>query len=273
MGIYDRDYYRNQPRSGFGTFGMWTITTWVIVINVAVFFVDGAAKRRAMMTRGRDYEQWVDEDREINWNLGQGPLEKAGYFSVEKAVYRGQIWRLMTFQFLHASPAHLLFNMFGLFFFGPVVEGQLGARRYLAFYLLCGMAGAVMYLLLWTSGILIGSAAVPMVGASAGIFGVLMAAAQIAPDMQINLWFPPIPIPLRVLAWIMIGMAAYAVMTSGMNAGGEAAHIGGGLLGFVLIRNQHWLNFATPARQTVRTQRRGRRGGVIQKNWSRDFNR
>ena len=76
----------------------------------------------------------------------------------------------ITFQFLHANGEHILFNMIALFFFGPLIESFLGARRYLAFYLICGIAGAVSYLGLWSAHILIGNSYEPLIGASAGIF-------------------------------------------------------------------------------------------------------
>ena len=287
MGIYDRDYYREQPRGGFGVFAMWAVTTWLIVLNVIVFFADhlisGAQQRRAMQQLERDvlvldqedYERKEEEfDRRYMQLLAaRGPISAAGYFSVEKAIYHGQIWRLVTFQFLHASPTHLVMNMIGLFLFGQIAEGQFGPRRYLAFYLLCGVAGAVAYVLLWAAGVLIDHAAVPMVGASAGVFGVMMAAAQIAPEMEVWVWFGTVPV--RVLAWASMAIALLVVLRTGPNAGGEAAHLGGGLLGLLLIHNQHWLNFAAAERRTAAasTARRARRKRMFQKDWSKDMNR
>jgi membrane associated rhomboid family serine protease len=228
-----------------------------------------------------DQDEWARREADFDRRymaiaMGHGPITEAGYFSVEKAVYHGQIWRLLTFQFLHASPMHLFMNMIGLFLFGQIVEGQFGARRYLAFYLLCGVAGAVAYVLLWACGILIDDAAVPMVGASAGVFGVMMAAAEIAPEMEIWVWFGTVPV--RVLAWVSMAMALLVVLRTGPNAGGEAAHLGGGILGFVLIRNQHWLNFAAQGRRTTSaptaaTTRGRRRKRLFQKDWSKDPNR
>ena len=287
MGIYDRDYYRNQPRGGFGVFAMWSVTTWLIVINVVVFVADGVAQRariRGEMEKlerdvvsldQEEFERRQDEydNRYYALAMTGGPINEAGYFSIQKAIFRGQIWRLLTFQFLHASPTHLAMNMIWLFLFGQIVEGQFGPRRYLAFYLLCGLAGAVMYALLWACGILIGNAAVPMVGASAGVFGVMMAAAEIAPDMEIFIWIASVPI--RVLAWISLGMAALVILRVGSNAGGEAAHLGGGLLGFLLIRNQHFLDFAaaTTTGRHATTARRARKKRMFQKDWSKDPNR
>ena len=88
-------------------------------------------------------------------------IKRLGYFSTSNALIGsnaqgdmigGQVWRFISFQFLHADFTHLLVNMFGLWIFGPLVERYLGGKRYLAFYLLCGIFGALLYLLLNAAG-------------------------------------------------------------------------------------------------------------------------
>jgi membrane associated rhomboid family serine protease len=277
MGIYDRDYVRNRPRGGFGDFAVASVTTWLIVINVAVFFADGIlhrseiARARERQTQRDDEES--DPEAELAPYLMPGPLTRWGYFSTEAAVRHGQVWRVVTFQFLHAGAGHLIMNMLGMFFFGPIVEGHFGARRYLAFYLLCGLAGGASYLLLSSLHVIIQSPATPLVGASAGIFGLLIAAAMIAPDVELFFYF--IPVTIRTLAWLSMGLAAYTVLATGYNAGGQAAHLGGGVLGYLLMKNQHWLNpFAlSRAAPVVRPSVRRRHRNVFQKDWSKDLNR
>jgi membrane associated rhomboid family serine protease len=227
MGIADRDYYRNEPpRGSFGSMSAWSVTTWLIAINVAVFVLDALGRK--------------DE-------MGNGWLYNLGFFSADAAVYQLEVWRFLTFQFLHASPQHIFFNMLSLYFFGPMVENYLGQRSYIVFYLLCGVAGAVSYLLLLMLGGL-GSTGPDsqLVGASAGILGVLIAAAtRVAPDATVMLLFPPIPMKLRTMAWVMIGLAAYAIFSNGRNAGGEAAHLGGAALGYLLIQRPEILDGLT----------------------------
>jgi membrane associated rhomboid family serine protease len=138
--------------------------------------------------------------------------------------------------------------MIALYFFGPMVESHLGSRRYLAFYLLCGIMGAAAYVLLWLPGVLVSAPWIPLVGASAGIFGVLIAGATIAPDTAVMLLFPPIPMSLRTLAWILIGIGVLTIVLGGPNAGGQAAHLGGAALGYLLIRRPNLLNFAAHIR-------------------------
>jgi membrane associated rhomboid family serine protease len=241
MGIYDRDYYRQPPRrGGFASFSMWSVTTWLIVINVAVFIIDSILRQQAANgvlreTVGDSFGRLPPAVRDYLTRGVVRPLEAWGYFSMTKAVSEGQVWRFLTFQFLHADLGHLFSNMLSLYLFGPIMESYFGARRYLTFYLLCGMAGAASYLLLLAVHILSG-ADVPLVGASAGIFGVLVAGAVLAPNVTILLLFPPIPIKLKYLALILVGWATYVALNNGSNAGGQAAHLGGAALGFALIR-------------------------------------
>jgi membrane associated rhomboid family serine protease len=245
MGIYDRDYIRSSPRGGFGSFSMMTVTTWLIIINVAVFLLD-------QMLGGNQFHV--------------GPLTALGCFAMPEAVQGLQFWRFITFQFLHANISHIFFNMLSLYFFGPMMEAYLGPRRYLAYYLICGIAGGVSFMLLTYLGIIEGGF---LVGASAGIFGILIGAARFAPDARVMLMFPPIPMSLKTMAWVFVAIAAYTVFTSGYNAGGEAAHLGGAVVGFLLIRNERLLDFVYLRRP--RMSFGGRRAQY--KDWSKDYDR
>jgi membrane associated rhomboid family serine protease len=243
MGFADRDYYRDSPRrGGMPNFRAWSITNWLIGINVAVFVID---------------------------MLLQGSLSEWGYFSLNTAVFGWQVWRFITFQFLHANGQHILFNMIGLYFFGPFMESYLGTRRYLAFYLLCGIGGALGYILLNYLGFLHDGPGTPLIGASAGIFGILVGVALIAPDIPVMLMLIPIPMRMRTMALIYIGISVYTILTGGANAGGEAAHLGGAVVGLLLIQNTGLLNFAD--RGGPRMTYGGRR--VSRKDWSKDMNR
>lgn len=184
-------------------------------------------------------------------------LEAFGHFSTGKAFLELQVWRFLSFQFLHVNFTHLLFNMLGLWFVGTLVEDYLGRRRYLAFYLACGLFGAVAYLTLNLLGyIVLQSVApglkdsipallfddmyTPLLGASAGVFGVLMAAAYIAPSAIVDVFFV-LPMKLRTAVYIFLGLAFLNLLRGGNNAGGDAAHVGGAIAGYILIRRTHLL--------------------------------
>jgi membrane associated rhomboid family serine protease len=238
MGFYDRDYYR-QParRESFGRVPIMSVTMWLIVINVAMFLLEMVSMRAGAVYR-------------VHTPIGfliMSPLEYWCHFSAFTVIVQHQIWRFITFQFLHAGIAHIAFNMFALYMFGPMLESYLGRRRFLAFYLICGAAGGASYILLWQLKLLVTSPYVPLVGASAGIFGVLIAAAFVAPNATIMLLFPPIPMQLRTFAWVLIAIAVFSVFTAGHNAGGEAAHLGGAAMGAALMSNPRVLNIFDPA--------------------------
>lgn len=218
-----------------GTMRMWSVTAWLIAINVAVYVLDVLTDRT---------------------------LAHFGWFSAGAVVYGMQFWRFITFQFLHASPSHLFFNMLSLYFFGQMIEGYLGPRRYLAFYLICGIGGGLLFLIFWRMQVLHVDAGVPLVGASAGIFGVLIAAARIAPNTTVMLMFPPIPMRLKTLALIFLGIAVFTVFEHGYNAGGEAAHLGGAAVGAALIARPQVLDVFDRL-----TFRRRKRRGFFMDDW------
>ena len=189
-------------------------------------------------------------------NEWKPPLQRWLQFSTHSFIMRVEFWRVVGFQFLHANNVHLLVNMVGLFFFGSLVEEYLGSKRYLAFYLLCGIFGALMYLVLnllgisatlmlnrdvHLPGLLFSSLFTPLVGASAGIFGVLMAGAFLAPNAIVYFFFV-LPLQLRTLAYALIALALFSLITGGHNAGGEAGHLGGALAGYYFIRHPHHLH-------------------------------
>jgi membrane associated rhomboid family serine protease len=96
---------------------------------------------------------------------------------------------------------------------------------------------------------------------------VLIGAAKIAPNAQVILFI--FPMQMKTMVWVFIAMAVYAVVFSGVNGGGQAAHLGGALVGWILMNHENWLNFA------LRSHPRMRIGGtkVKYKDWSKDLNR
>jgi membrane associated rhomboid family serine protease len=236
MALDQRDYYRTTPttpsaHSMFRGAGTLSITMWLIIVNVLCYLLDCVTTHRLIFPDGG---QILVE-----------PFYQWGAFTIGTAVMRLQLWRFITFQFLHASIMHITFNMFALFFFGPMMESYLGRWRFLAFYLLCGVAGPLSYVFFYFLHIASASRNSGLIGASAGVFGVLIAAAQVLPNATV-LIYGILPVRLRTLAWVLLAIAIYTVFTNGHNAGGEAAHLGGAALGYLLIKNPRWLNALGP---------------------------
>lgn len=247
MPIADRHYFQYERRrrapSAFAGFRGAPITTFLIISNVAVYVIDWL-----LMQMGVFVIVAFPGGGKMAFSL----LDFYGHFSASTALYGLQLWRLFTFQFLHANLLHLIMNMVGLYIFGPMVERHLGSARFIRFYLICGVGGAVAYLGLYMKGILIGYPWQPLVGASAGIFGILIAASQMAPNAMVIMLFPPIPMRLRTLARVFILIAIWSVFTGGRNAGGEAAHLGGAIIGFLLMQGERLMGDRAPVQSRPR---------------------
>jgi membrane associated rhomboid family serine protease len=137
-------------------------------------------------------------------------------------------WTLVTYMFLHANLSHILFNMLGLFFFGPQVEQRLGGRRFLILYFVSGLTGALASIVLTPH--------VAIVGASAAIFGVFLAFAQFWPHAQVLIW-GIIPVQARVLIVIMTVMSLLGGTTRAFEPNvAHFAHLGGFLGGWLVLR-------------------------------------
>jgi membrane associated rhomboid family serine protease len=225
MGLWDRSYTGGPQRRSGGGFGIgaggsWgstgrrdpfaALTPWVkrlLVINFAMW---------ALMAIGL-----------IPWSAARDLLA----FSADRVLVRP--WTFVTYMFVHAGFGHLFFNMLALFFFGPPLERSWGSRDFIRYYLVCGVGGSLAALLLVN---LVGTA--PMVGASAAIFGILLAFALTWPDAPIYLWFL-LPIKAKYFVGFLALMTLYSTISSGRAAGGTAhwAHLGG------LIAGGLWLRF------------------------------
>jgi len=127
-------------------------------------------------------------------------------------------WTVVTYMFLHGGLMHLGFNMLGLWFFGSGVETRLGSRRFLLLYFLSGISGALL-----SMAFSMGSG---VIGASAGVFGVMLAFARFWPDTVIYVW-GVIPVPARMLVIITTVMSIWAGFGGGGGNVAHFAHLGG----------------------------------------------
>jgi membrane associated rhomboid family serine protease len=132
-------------------------------------------------------------------------------------------WQLITYAFLHGNLAHIFFNMFALFMFGRALEAYWGGRRFVLFYLVCVVTAALTQLAAQRGA----GVNEQVIGASGGIFGVLLAFAWYFPRQRIILLFPPIPMP----AWLFVtlyGLLELFFGVTGTEAGvAHFAHLGG----------------------------------------------
>jgi len=141
-------------------------------------------------------------------------------------------WQILTYGFLHGGVGHIFFNLFGLWMFGRDLERLMGAKRFLIYYLTCVVGAGLIQLIV--AGIQ-GGFPYPTVGASGGVFGILLAYGMTYPNRMIMLMIPPIPMKAKYFV-LFYGLLELYLGVSG-NAPGVAnfAHLGGMLFGFLLL--------------------------------------
>ena len=147
-----------------------------------------------------------------------------------------QPWQLLTYGFLHASFGHLLFNMLAVYMFGAPLELTWGPRRFLAYYLICVVGAGLCQLAVGWWSVSSGGPVYATVGASGGVFGLLLAYGMLFPNQRVMLLIPPIPMKARTLV-IVYGLFELMVGVTGLQPGvAHFAHLGGMLFGWLLIR-------------------------------------
>ena len=145
-------------------------------------------------------------------------------------------WQLVTYAFLHGDIAHLLFNMLAMLMFGAPVEHTWGEKRFLTFYAVCVVGAALCQLAVGAWTMSQGGQAYPTLGASGGVFGLLLAYGMLFPHQRVMLLIPPIPMKARTLV-IVYGAIALLLGFTGLQPGvAHFAHLGGMLFGWLLIR-------------------------------------
>jgi membrane associated rhomboid family serine protease len=146
-----------------------------------------------------------------------------------------QVWQVVTYAFLHGNLMHLAFNMFGLWMFGSDMERTFGTRWMWRYYFVCVVSAALVQILV---GMTSGGPAYPTVGASGGVFGLLLAFGMTFPRRTVMLIFPPIPMP----AWLFVTLYAFLELylgATGSQAGvAHFAHLGGMLGGYIMLKNR-----------------------------------
>ena len=141
-------------------------------------------------------------------------------------------WSILTYMFVHGSPMHIIFNMIALYFFGPRVEERIGSRRFTILYFLSGFTGALLSLIFAPMS--------PIIGASAGVFGVMMAFAYYWPEVQILVW-GIIPVPARMMVILTTLLAFWSGFGGVRDNIAHFAHLGGYAGAYLYLR---WLDRA-----------------------------
>jgi len=156
-----------------------------------------------------------------------------------------QPWRLITYQFLHGSVQHIFFNMLGVYFFGPPLERYWGSRRFLFFYLTCGVGGGLAFILLST----LLNMPVPIIGASGAVLGLLAACALLFPRMIIILMV--FPVPIRIAVILLISLYSLSVLRDRDLA--DACHLAGMVTGFIYVwAGPYWQQLGANRRRAMR---------------------
>jgi membrane associated rhomboid family serine protease len=181
------------------------VTQSLLIANVAVFLLQASSEL--------PLENWFGL-----WPLGSGLFAP---------------WQLVTYGFLHGGLAHIFFNMLGLYMFGSDIERLFGSRYFLAYYFACLISAALCQLVFTT---LAGGPAIPTVGASGALYGLLLAFGMYFPRRMVMLIFPPIPMPARVFVIVFGGLELLFGVTGTADGVAHFAHLGGMLGGWLVIQ-------------------------------------
>jgi membrane associated rhomboid family serine protease len=242
MGIHDRPYMKDGETEHMGsglTVGLPPIARvvkYLLIVNLVVFVL-----------------QVFTND------IGQGRL---GFMSLHfGANVAGwyEPWRYVTFQFLHGDYWHIIMNMLGLYLLGSPLEQHWGPRRFLAFYLACGAFSGLTYVA--ASAAVGDNRFMPIIGASGGIFAILLACAVLFPQFKLILVF--FPVPIRLAALLIFGGMIFMVLNSlrqgaqGSDFWSDTCHLGGAAAAAFYL----WVLPAFGGIRLRRTFRRGPRAG------------
>jgi membrane associated rhomboid family serine protease len=215
MGIYDRDYYRREGPTLFGSFAdRGTVCKWLIGVNAAVFVLQMLTVQTVVTPLGLDQ---------------RSPVTDALLLDVEKVMH-GQVWRLLTYAFLHDTNSimHILFNMLFLWWFGADMEDLYRPKEFLAFYLSSAVAGGVIHVALAKLTLVDPR---PVLGASGAVTAVMMLCALHYPT-KIILLFMFLPVPIWAFVVFQVAQDAFGLLAGGRSGVAVDVHLAGAAFGF-----------------------------------------
>jgi membrane associated rhomboid family serine protease len=219
-------YYMRRPTFRLG----WSATVVLLVVNVVAFILQKALEHFTSI-----------------------PVDDLFALSVG-GLRHGFVWQLLTYQFMHGGWLHLLLNCWAIYIFGREIEETLGRSSFLTLYFSSGIIGGLFQAL---AGVLLGGVfALPVVGASAGAFGLVAAFSTLYPERPLMLLlFFIIPVSMRA-KWLLLFSAVLTVagIIFRMDNIAHAAHLGGLVTGIVFVRYAiHW-HWSWPHRRGLRSQ-------------------
>ncbi len=192
----------------------------IIFLNVIVFLVLLVLNVILTLSRNRGIYNEILSWLELPANL---------------SVFITRPWTIFTYFILHEDPFHILFNLLVMYWFGQIIGDLIGSKRITSLYILGGFLGGILYILAYNTIPYFSSnvSNSVLLGASAGVYAIVTAAATLVPDYTMNLlFFGPVRIKYIALFYLIISIA----QTTSTNAGGNIAHLGGALIGFIFIR-------------------------------------
>ncbi len=196
------------------------VTRALLIANVAIYFLQASGIFSLVESFGL-------------WPPGSPDLNAPGFLP----------WQLVTYSFLHGSLTHLAFNMFGLYMFGSEAERLFGSRFYTLYYFASVIAAGVTHLVITA---FIGGPAIPVVGASGGIYGLLLAFGVYFPHRRVVLLIPPIPMKARTFVIVFAVVELVFGVTGTASGVAHFAHLGGMLGGWLMIL---WRRRSGPSRR------------------------
>ncbi|HZT82713.1 MAG TPA: rhomboid family intramembrane serine protease [Gemmataceae bacterium] len=238
MGIYDREYYRREGPSFLSALAdRGQMCKWLVAINVVLFVLQILAQQGAFGS----YEMGTRKGDPVTDALD---LNTA-------SVLQGQVWRLVTYAFLHGGIWHILFNMLFLWWFGHEMEEMYGKWEFLTFYLTSAVLGGVAYVLTQAAGI---GGDEPCIGASGAVTAVMVLFAFHFPRRVILLFFF-LPVPIWAFVAFQVARDALGFVSGVQNGVATAVHLGGAVCGFAYYKSQVRLLSLLPSLQSLRGPR------------------
>ena len=214
-----------------------TVTRYLLIANFMIYLLAAVLQR---------------------YNIDLNTIGGLHYYAAQSFHW----WQPITYMFLHANLSHIFFNMFAVWMFAPMIEQQWGERRFVLYYLVCGLGAAFIQEVVWSLMLANMSATysaaalehyayyMNTIGASGAVFGILFAFGWLYPDVPMYILFIPVPIRARifVIIYALIELFAGLGSVAGFTADNVAhfAHLGGMLFGWLLILYWKKTNWREP---------------------------